>query len=161
MPDLKPKYLQIKGRALYYLAKRDYSQIELKNKLQGFFPEAKTDIMQLIQELIEMHYLNDMRFLRGRVQHRLTQGYGPLKIKHELKSHGFQKQDIEKELQTLSQENTLGPDIDRLKMLIEKKYTAFNPEDSKIKARIMRYFLQRGFQYDEIKAALSRFKAQR
>lgn len=71
--------------ALSLLAKREYSALELENKLQkkGF----DSDIIALsLGKLKELNLQNDERYVEMICHARIRQGYGPLRIKQELSS---------------------------------------------------------------------------
>lgn len=149
---------RIKNRALYYLAKRDYSRRELLDKLEKAFPESKELALAAIEECTALGYLDNTRFLEGRIRHRLAQGYGKSRILHELaERHGFAKTEILAALEAEIPANDQSP----LNTLIHKKCATADLNDDKIRARLYRHLLGRGFQYEEIKEALKRFKAER
>lgn len=75
-------------RALGMLARREYSRRELRIKLSrlGY---ADGDMEEAIGRLGEQHYQDDGRFAEMLLRSRIAQGYGPLRLRAELKSHGF------------------------------------------------------------------------
>lgn len=75
-------------QALGLLARREHSARELKTKLRvGGQPGEDTE--QAIERLREQHYQDDERFAASLARRRAAQGYGPLRIQAELKSHGL------------------------------------------------------------------------
>lgn len=73
--------------ALALLARREHSARELGAKLahRGHSAEDSDDA---IERLREQSYQSDERFAASVARHRAGQGYGPLRIRVELKSHG-------------------------------------------------------------------------
>jgi len=75
-------------KALGLLARREHSRKELKLKLrQGGY--AGDEASNAIERLGEQHYQDDERFAEALVRSRVAQGYGPLRLRVELKSHGL------------------------------------------------------------------------
>ena len=74
--------------ALALLARREHSARELGAKLarRGHSSEDADDA---IARLREQHYQSDPRFAASVARHRAGQGYGPVRIRAELKSHGL------------------------------------------------------------------------
>ena len=75
-------------KALGLLARREHSRKELKTKLRqgGYEGEETTDA---IDRLGEQHYQDDDRFAEALLRGRIAQGYGPMRLIAELKSHGL------------------------------------------------------------------------
>lgn len=70
------------------LARREYSQRELRTRLEhAGCDEAESDAA--IGKLQKQHYQDDRRFGEMVVRARVAQGYGPARIRAELRSHGL------------------------------------------------------------------------
>jgi regulatory protein len=75
-------------KALGLLARREHSRRELKTKLrQGGYEGEETGAA--IERLGEQHYQDDDRFAEVLLRSRIAQGYGPMRLRVELKSHGL------------------------------------------------------------------------
>jgi regulatory protein len=75
-------------KALGLLARREQSGRELSRKLgQGGYD--RQDASQAIERLGEQGYQDDDRFAAMLVRSRSNQGYGPARIRAELRSHGI------------------------------------------------------------------------
>jgi regulatory protein len=75
-------------KALGLLARREHSRRELKTKLrQGGYEGEETSAA--IDKLGEQHYQDDDRFGEVLLRSRIAQGYGPMRLRVELKSHGL------------------------------------------------------------------------
>lgn len=75
-------------RALGMLARREYSQRELRTRLEHAGCDEDESAAAL-QRLSEQHYQDDGRFGEMILRARLGQGYGPARIQAELRSHGL------------------------------------------------------------------------
>ena len=75
-------------KALGLLARREQSRRELRRKLdQGGYASDEAD--EAVARLGEQRYQDDERFAGMLLRNRASQGYGPLRIRMELKSHGL------------------------------------------------------------------------
>lgn len=75
-------------RALGMLARREYSQRELRTRLDHAGCDEEESESALVR-LREQHYQDDDRFGEMIVRARVGQGYGPQRIRAELRSHGL------------------------------------------------------------------------
>ena len=75
-------------KALGLLARREQSRRELRRKLdQGGYAGDEADAA--LTRLADQHYQDDERFAGVLLRNRASQGYGPLRIRMELKTHGL------------------------------------------------------------------------
>lgn len=75
-------------KALVLLARREHSRKELKTKLrQGGYEGEETSAA--IDRLGEQQYQDDDRFGEVLLRSRIAQGYGPMRLRMELKTHGL------------------------------------------------------------------------
>ena len=75
-------------KALGLLARREHSRKELKTKLrQGGYEGEETS--EAIDRLGEQQYQDDDRFGEVLLRSRIAQGYGPMRLRMELKTHGL------------------------------------------------------------------------
>ena len=89
-PGRRPLRLSAYEKALSWLARREYSQSELRRKLErgGYTtPEVTATLTQLVAECAQ----DDARFADMLLRRRINQGYGPLRICMELKMHGLEE----------------------------------------------------------------------
>lgn len=131
--------LKARASALAFLSRRDHARAELLQKLQrkGFSDPA---VEQVVQEMIDHGYLDDARFAAGYARMRAARGYGPVKIRQELKNRGVAGQLIDTALAEL--------DIDfqaLCQQVHARKFGANPPADRKGQARRQRFLYQRGF----------------
>ena len=80
-------------RALGMLARREYSQRELRSRLdQAGCDEDES--ASALDRLRDQHLQDDQRFGEMIVRARVGQGYGPARIRAELRSHGLADAEI-------------------------------------------------------------------
>jgi len=139
---------QIKGAALNYLARREYSRLELYQKLvaKGY---QSSDIQDVLEYLQLQSYQSDKRFADMYIRSRINAGDGPFKIKISLRAKGicdslalavFDKLDIDW--------------FDHAKAVKFKRFGEAISEDITEKVKQVRYLKNKGFYQDHINAVI-------
>ncbi len=121
------------------LARREHSVRELRNKLQRRFPDVETIDKQL-SRLAAERLQSDVRFAQSYARQRISRGYGPLRLREELRERGVAEADVAAAMQEM--------DIDWYAVAtdaIHKKFGTLGPIDLKEKARRARFMQYRGF----------------
>jgi regulatory protein len=73
--------------ALDFLARREHSEQELRQKLNARADDAEA-VEQLLRQLKDERLQSDERFTEAYIHHRVNAGIGPLKIRYELRQKG-------------------------------------------------------------------------
>jgi len=126
-------------RALGMLARREHSRRELKLKLRRKGYEGD-EAGEALDRLNEQHYQDDDRFAEMLVRSRASQGYGPMRLRAELKSHGLSDARIRAVLDAAEvdwQANALAQ--------LRRRFGAGSTPDRDEKARRAQFLLRRGF----------------
>lgn len=127
------------GRALGMLARREYSQRELRARLQRAGCDEE-ESESALHKLREQHYQDDDRFGEMIVRARVGQGYGPDRIRAELRSHGLSDGSIRDLLD--------GAEADwqaLARAQLRKKYGGRPPADYAERGKRAAFLLRRGF----------------
>ena len=143
--------LQLKKRALYYLAKRDYSRMELGRKILVYSESleiSKADLGLVLDELEEKDWLSDDRFSEQFVLSRKRK-FGARKIAHELKLRGVNESIISRVLRDIKDDEFL-----LAKQIWEKKFNQI-PITIDEKAKQIRFMQSRGIEVAIIHQILS------
>lgn len=139
----------IRFAAMNYLARREHSQNELRQKLAKRF--AASELLEaVLQQLKGEGLQSDQRFTQSFVAARMRKGQGPVRIANELRQKGVAPDLVEAALDLDEQEwNDLASSV------LDKKYRRpFNSIAEKAKqGRFLQY---RGFTGDQIRQALKR-----
>lgn len=135
-------------KAMDYLARREHSREELRQKMQkaGFDANVALDA---IEGLRKDGLQSDRRFVEAFVQSRISHGKGPRIIRADLSQRGVRDPVIHEVL--------VEADADWVALAREtrlKKFGDETPHDFKEKARQMRFLQGRGFEPDQIQAAV-------
>lgn len=132
-----------------YLARREHGRSELFEKLTRFGFEA--DVADdAVARLVEDGLQSDVRFVEAFVRSRINQGKGPAKIRADLREKGVND--------GISDNGIEEANHDWYALALEvrlKKFGAERPAEFKEKARQMRFLQSRGFEQDQIQAAVS------
>lgn len=138
-----------RSRALELLGRRAMSRRELTDKLteKGVSPEDSRDAADYLESL---GYLDDAQYAGSLARHYSQKGYGPARVKQELYRRGVPKELWEKAL------SELPADHDAIDGLIDRRLRGERP-DKKERKRLTDMLLRRGFSWEDIRSALSRY----
>jgi regulatory protein len=137
----------LRQRALDYLAKREYSYIELGKKLKAYADE-NDDIPALLDDFKARGWLSDQRFTE-QIIHARKAKFGSAKIAHELREKGIADQLITDAVATLK-----ATELDNATEVWRKKFKAY-PQNREEWAKQARFLQSRGFGFELIKKILS------
>jgi regulatory protein len=126
-------------RGLSMLARREYSQRELRARLEhAGCDEAESEAA--LGKLRAQHYQDDARFGEMIVRARVGQGYGPARVRAELRSHGLADSEIRDLI------DAAGADWEALAAAqLRKKYGSRPPADRAERGKRAAFLLRRGF----------------
>ncbi len=136
-----------RAKALDYLARRDHSSAEVRQKLldKGF---DSAIVVELLERLCVDKLVDDRRYVENFVGYHASRGQGPLRVSAELRRVGMQGVLVEEAIDSY-------PDwIAQLRKAHAKKFGAQRPtlyEDTQRQARFLGY---RGFTGAQIRMAL-------
>ncbi|NLQ18149.1 recombination regulator RecX [Marinomonas sp. M1K-6] len=136
-------------QALSLLSHREHATKELITKLKTRGHEEE-EINATIERLQEMNYLNDQRFAEIFVRSRISKPLGANRIRQELIQKGINSE--------LAKTTIAEADADWFELAKQLKERRFGEEistDFKEKAKQSRYLQYRGFDFEQIKYALS------
>jgi len=137
----------LRQRALDYLAKREYSYIELGKKLKAY-AEENDDIPALLDDFKARGWLSDQRFTE-QIIHARKAKFGTAKIAHELREKGIADHLITDAVETLK-----ATELDNATEVWRKKFKAY-PQSREEWAKQARFLQSRGFGFELIKKILT------
>ncbi|PKM22169.1 MAG: hypothetical protein CVV10_05680, partial [Gammaproteobacteria bacterium HGW-Gammaproteobacteria-14] len=131
--------------SLDWLARRDYSRVEITRKLKRKFgkeggDEVDADIAEILGWLEEHRFLDESRYIEVLIRSALERGHGLLRLRQDMKQRGLASPLIEQALLEL--------DVDwfeQARGLRERRFGLKAVVDQKEKARQLRYLQYRGF----------------
>ena len=140
----------VRKQALTMLARREHSGAELRVKLaaKGFPADIINDALS---DLYRSGWLSDERFVEAFLRVRSERGYGPVRIRAELKERG-----IDDELIAMHLDPRDSSWLRRLQGVRVKRFGAERPAEFADKARQMRFLQARGFTAEQIRVVMER-----
>ena len=157
----RSEYARLLDRAIRILAMRDHSEQELRRKLAAPVmskngPEAldvtPEEVDKVVEWCIENRYLDDERFVRQFIASRSRKGYGPARVRQELKQKGISRETTEAAMREC--------EIDWARLAKEqaqRKYGEPLPSVFAEKVKIQRFLLYRGYLMEDIQAIWRNF----
>lgn len=143
---------EAKEKALRLLEFRAHSEKELFDKLIRAGAQ-KEDLPQIIEFLKEYNFLNDREYAKSLARDlQNLKKLGKRRIRDELWSKGIKSEDIDEAVSELPDD-----DPEELLLLVERKLGG--SFDKKNVDRAIRYFLYRGYGFDDVKMCIERLKA--
>ena len=134
--------------ALKMLTRREHSCFELRQKLlkQDYLHD---EIDEVLEALKQAGFQSDRRYVEMLIRARQNQGYGPVRIQHELSEKGV---DSTLYSDLIIEDDEVWSELAR--EVREKKYGAESPEDFKAQAKQMKFLQYRGFSMRHISNAM-------
>lgn len=143
--------IEARRKAMDLLARREHARVELERKLTATGFAADT-VLDVLQRLADEGLQSDRRFVGAFVQSRINQGKGPLRIHADLGQRGIATGLIDEVLEETGEDWYALAREARV-----KKFGRSQPVEFRDKARQMRFLQYRGFEPDQIQAAVSAF----
>ena len=129
----------IRLAAMNLLARREHSMLELRNKLKRRF-SCHLLIEEQLSRLAQERLQSDARFTESYVRHRSSRGYGPLRLREELRERGVSEIEVDAAIQEQEIDwFALAADV------ILKKFGTVPSRDVKEKSKRVRFMQYRGF----------------
>jgi regulatory protein len=142
----------LRHKFIELLARREYSYGELEQKL---LPQALSEeaLYSALDWLVEMGLQDDNRFTEMFIRSKALAGYGPVRIRMELRQKHIPSELVELSFENIQDQINWSEEVDRL---IEKKANNLDLSDMKSKNKVMNFLQRRGFNLDQIYAGFAR-----
>ena len=144
----------LRHKVIELLARREDSYGELEEKLQ-LLTEDEAAMYRVLDWVVEMGLQCDKRFTNMFIRSKAISGYGPVRIRLELKQKHIAVDLIDIGFDEIEEEIDWLQEVDRL---IEKKSSNLDLADMKSKNKVMGFLQRRGFNLDQIYAGFNRLK---
>lgn len=132
-----------------YLARREYSRLELSDRLLRLGFESNL-VEATLDRLEADNLLSDARYLQSFVRVKLDAGYGPRWLEFQLRGKGIERAAIHHHLESLESDWA-----EIAANALRRRYHAW-PCDKKEQARRQRFLARRGFDAYQIQSAMDR-----
>lgn len=145
------------ARLASYCAQAERSPSDLRRRMQRL--ELAEELQaELLTRLEAEGFVSGERFARAFVhdKHRFN-GWGPRRLEHELRRHGIASSVIAAALEELEEETSAEDEEPRILELLRAKQRSLPAGLERRKAydRLMRFGLYRGYDYDEVREAIT------
>nr|WP_281720350.1 recombination regulator RecX [Nitrosomonas nitrosa] len=137
----------LQARAVRYLAKREYSRLELAKKLADHAPAPET-LSEVLDALEQRGWLSAERVVE-QVLHGRRNKFGALRIRHELKEKGIAEHLIDAAMSNLKE-----TELQAAREVWRKKFGVI-PENLKERSKQARFLAGRGFSSGVIRQVLA------
>lgn len=130
------------------LARREHSAVQLKQKLaaRGHAPGV---VEEIASDMAEAGWQSDVRFAETLARSRAAQGYGPLRIRAELKASRVPESEIRSALEAIDH------DFVQAAVRLRERRFGVKPERGADQQKQYRFLANRGFDNEQIRVALS------
>jgi len=134
------------------LVRREHSRKELTRKLTSRgVPEEEAG--QAVQRMIAEGWQDEARFASSLARMRMAHGYGPIRIRAELGTHGLGEEMIDAALAALEAAGEGDwPAIAR--DLVRRRYGATLADDIALRRKAADFLIRRGFDGDSVRCAI-------
>ena len=142
-------------RLASYCATSEHAPLELLRKLQRWGIEGD-EAEEIVEQLKAEGFVDEKRFAVAFVRDKYRfNGWGPLRLRDELRRLRIPAQYIDEALAELEEGEPCSPREQVLTMLRKKLRTLPSSlERRKVKDRLMRYGLYRGYEYEDVLEAV-------
>ena len=143
----KGRELSVTQRALGLLTRREHSRKELTRKLTSRGMDAG-EVETAVTNLARDGWQNDTRFAESMVRARASGGYGPLRIRAELTTHGLDREAITAALDTFH-----GDWAEIASDLVRRRHGPVAAFDLNQRRKAADFLIRRGFDAATVRAA--------
>ncbi len=137
---------EIRKKAMDLLARREHSRTELQRKLRQRFVDSEDEIALQLDRLAAEGLQSDQRFTDSYLRMRAQAGFGPQRIRLELRERGIADSDIAAALRDTEIDWTA-----QLQRVYDKKFAGSPAEDTREVAKRQRFLHYRGFDAEQIR----------
>lgn len=147
----QPSASELRAYAYRLLGRREYSLVELGQRLRRKWPDAEEGaVTELLDALVEENLLSDARYAESYVRGQVQRHQGPRKIRASLQARGVDESVIAAELDRYS-----GQWADLAAAWLERQQPGELDFDAR--GKYYRRLASRGFSHDQAMDALNRY----
>ena len=142
------EYKQALSRVMRLLARREYSEQEIRRKLGDEYPA--TILAVVIERCRALDWLNEARMMAVFIRSRASRGYGPMRVMQELRFKGLSAEPIKLALEAC--------EIDWFAMAKQQAVRKVNEPailDRVARGKLLAFLQRRGFTSEQARYALT------
>lgn len=126
-------------------ARKEYCSSEMLKKAVKGLDGDEDKASELVGKLVEDGFVNDLRYASAFARDKsYLDGWGPVKIRFQLRSKGIASSVIDEALAGVDEEKATA----RLRSVVESKARSLKG-DGEIRLKLLKFALQRGYEYED------------
>jgi regulatory protein len=135
-------------------AKAEYCRADVYRKALKALEGDAGEASRLVHSLVEERYVDDARYASAFAREKASlQGWGPIKIRFQLRGKGLSEEVITAALAEVEPEKA----ADKLERLLATKARTLQG-DPQLRLKLLKFGLSRGYGYEAVEEALKRIK---
>ena len=135
-------------------AKAEYCRADVYRKALKALEGDAGEASRLVHSLVEERYVDDARYASAFAREKASlQGWGPIKIRFQLRGKGLSEEVITAALAEVEPEKA----ADKLERLLATKARTLQG-DPQLRLKLIKFGLSRGYGFDAVEEALKRIK---
>ena len=150
------EYAQCLSRLQRLCSRAEYCSADIYRKALKDLEGDADAAARVVAQLREERYVDDARYAAAFAREKASlQGWGPVKIRFQLRGKGISEADISAALADIEPEKA----ADKLEKLLAAKYRTLQ-EDPQCKLKLIKFALSRGYEYSAVEEAMRACKFQ-
>lgn len=147
------EYSRSLSRLQRLCSKAEYCRADIYRKALKDLDGNSAEAARLVEELVRDRYVDDARYASAYAREKAgLQGWGPVKIRFQLRSRGISEADI---TAALADVDSAVADA-RLERLLATKASTLSG-DPQFRLKLIKFGLSRGYEYSQVEEALGSF----
>lgn len=135
-------------------SKAEYCEADVYKKALKYLDGDAEAAARVTRSLVEERYVDDLRYASAYAREKANiQGWGPVKIRFQLRAKGVKEDVIGEALGEIEPEKA----TEKLDRLMASKAKTLQG-DPQFRLKMLRFGLSRGYSYDDVEASLGRIK---
>ncbi|MBR4735545.1 MAG: RecX family transcriptional regulator [Bacteroidales bacterium] len=144
------EYSRSLSRLQRLCSKAEYCKADVYRKALKDLDGNASEAASLVEELVRDRYVDDARYASAYAREKASiQGWGPVKIRFQLRAKGVGEADISAALEEIDSAAAGS----RLERLLQAKARTLQG-DPEIRLKLIKFGLSRGYEYSEVNKAL-------
>ncbi len=148
----EPSYVRTLARLQKLCAKAEYCRADVYRKALKALDGDSAQASKLVDSLVEDRYVDDARYASAFAREKASlQGWGPIKIRFQLRSKGISDQVIAAALEEVEPARA----ADKLERLLAAKARTLQG-DPQFRLKLIKFGLSRGYEYEAVEEAVKK-----
>lgn len=144
------KYQEVLTQLQALCAKREYCVSDIRRKALERLEGDREKAVELTEALVADKFVDNARYASAFAREKSSlQGWGPVKIRFQLRAKGVSDEDISSALQEIDENRA----ATRLEKLLENKWHTLQ-DDPQGRLKLIKFALGRGYEYEAVESLI-------